>query len=234
MKTRNLCKSAILMFAWLFMPNLTFAAQVITLEINSLTSWVQDQPWIEVLPNSAGEIPDLSWGVQFGQPKPEAIYHERERFSLSGNINVILGRNYLYSLEIETINVSPSILPSGRQVILDLASQTLKDGIFPNNLSFSLPGGSICACSTSISPFEPYISGVFDGKLLSVDFTSNEMQFAFYSTDSVSWIGGSPSYSPTGENKYSYHIEASVVPLPPTAALLLSALGFMSLSRKLR
>lgn len=233
MKAIDLYKQAILMFAWLLVPNLSFAAQVITLEINSLTSWVQDQPWIEVLPNSAGEIPDLSWGVQFGQPKPEAIYHEKERFSLSGNINVILGRDYLYSLEIEAINVSPGILPSGREVILDLPSQTLKDGVFPNNLAFSLPDGWICACYTFIDPFVPYISGAFDGKFLSVDFTSNEMQ-TFYLPDSLTWIGNSPSYSPTGDNKYAYHIEASVVPLPPTAVLLLSALGFMSLSRKRR
>lgn len=234
MKTRNIYKSAILMFAWLFVPNLTYAAQVITLQINPLTSWVQDIPWIEVLSNSAGEIPDLSSGIQFGEPKPEAIYHQSERFSLSGNINVILGRNYLYSLETEAINVSPGILPSGRNVILDLPSQTLRDGIFPNDLAFSLPDGAICACFTLYNPFAPKISGAFDGRSLSVDFTSNEMQFAFYPTDNVTWIGDSPSNSPTGENKYSYHIEASVVPLPPTAVLFLSALGFMSLSRKFR
>ncbi|WP_426993070.1 hypothetical protein [Methylomonas sp. CM2] len=233
MKTRNLYNSAILIFAWLFAPNLSYATQVITLQINPSTSWVQDIPWVEILPNSTGEIPNLSSGIPFGEPKPEAIYHPSERFSLSGNINVILGRNYLYSLETEAINVSPGILPSGRNVTLDLPAQTLRDGVFPNELAFSLPAGTICACFRLDNPFAPKISGAFDGKSLSVDFTSNEMQFfGFY--PNVTWIGGSPSYSMTAENKYSFHIEASVVPLPPTAVLFLSALGFMSLSRKLR
>ncbi|NJA08186.1 hypothetical protein HC024_20980 [Methylococcaceae bacterium WWC4] len=233
MKTRNLYNSAILIFAWLFSPNLSYATQVITLQINPSTSWVQDIPWVEILPNSTGEIPDLSSGTPFGEPQPEAIYHPSERFSLSGNINVILGRNYLYSLETEAINVSPGILPSGRNVTLNFPAQTLRDGIFPNELAFSLPAGTICACYTMYNIFAPKISGAFDGKSLSVDFTSNEMQFfGFY--PNVTWIGGSPSDSPAGENKYSYHIEASVVPLPPTAVLFLSALGFMGLSRKLR
>ena len=234
MKTRKLFKNTILIFACLSMPNLTYAARVIRLEIDSVTSWVQDQPWTEVLPNSEGVIPDLSSGLQFGEPLPEAIYHERERFSLSGNINVILGREYLYSLEIETINVSPGILPSGREVVLDLASQTLMGGVFPDNSPFSLPDGWICSCNTYADPFAPSISGVFNGTFLSVDFTSNEMQIAFYPTDHVTWIGNSPSNSLTGENRYSYHIEARVVPLPPTSVLLVSALGFMSLVRKMR
>lgn len=235
MKTRNLYKNTILAFACLLLPNLSHAERVITLEINSLTSWVQDQPWVEVLPNSAGEIPNLFLGVQLGQPKPEAIYHDRERFSLSGNINVILGRNYPNSLEIEAIDVSPGILPSGREVNVDLASQTLRNGIFPNDLPFSLPAGSICACFTFLNPFAPSISGIFDGKSLSVDFKKNDWLVAFYSSDNVTWIGDPPpDYSLSGENNYSYHIEASVVPLPPSAVLLLSALGFIRLSRNLR
>lgn len=188
--------------------NFAYATQIFTLQIDSSKSWIQDQSWIEILPNSS-----------------EAIYHEGDIFSLGGSVNVVLGRDYPNSIEIEGFNVSPDNLPSGRKVILDIDSQTLKGNVFPDN-SFSLPEGAICACSTNIDISAPSISGVFEETFLAVDFSENGLQIL---PGSVTWVGGLPSN--TASNQYSFHIEASVVPVPPAFVLLLSALGFMGLPK---
>ncbi len=225
---RNIIRNGLVMLMCIHIPNLTHAAQFITLEIDPLKSWVQDQSWVEVLPNSEGEIPDLYSGRPFGQPWPEAIYHEEERHFLSGSVNVILARKYLNSLEIEETNVLPGKLSSGREVILDLNPQTLKNGVFPNN-SFNLPPGAICACiSEPPNLNDPIISGVFDGTLLTVDFVSNDRLFTIR-PNYISWIGSAPPNVIKFDSGYRYHLEAKVVPLPPAFVLFLSALGSMSL-----
>ncbi len=232
MKISNVLTKAIILIAWVQMPSLTQAAQIITLEINPMASWVQDRSWIEVLPNSAGEIPDLTLGVQLGEPMPEAIYHQSERFSLQGSINVILGRDNLNSIEIEENSVLPGTLPSGREVVIDIPSLRLENGIFPGNSNLPSDGG-ICACITNVDLFAPSISGVFDGTSLSVDFTRRDMPTAAFLTNYISWIGDPPSSASIEDNQYSFHIEATVVPLPPAFVLLLSAFGLAGLVKRL-
>ncbi len=209
-------------------PNLVHAAELITLKIDPLRSWIQDNNWIEAVPNPEGVIPDLFSFPPFGQPLPEAIYHKAERYFLTGSIDVILGRDYFYSIEIEERNVSPGKLPSGRDVVLGLDSMSLKNGIFPNN-SLELPPGAICACFTFFDPTAPSITGVFDGTYLTVDYVDNEVSFASFLPNYISWIGGAPPNGVIVSQNYSYHIEAQVVPLPSAFILLLSALGSLGL-----
>lgn len=208
MKIANIFQNIIIVCSLLQFSNFAYATQIFTLEIDSSKSWIQDHSWVENLPDSS-----------------DAIYHEGNVFSLSGSVNVVLGRDYLNSIEIEGGNVSPYTLPSGREVILDIGSQILKDKLFPDN-SFSLPEGAICGCVTNVDFSAPRISGEFDETFLSVDFSENSLKIL---PGNVNWIGELPSNS--ASNQYSFHIEASVVPVPPAFGLLLSALGFMALPR---
>lgn len=208
MRVTSIIWNAIFVIVSLYTPIISHATQIFTLQIDPSTSWIQDRSWVETLPNSA-----------------EAIYHEGKRFSLSGSANVILGRDYPSSIEIEVLNVSPGNLPSGHEVIPDITSQTLVDNIFPNN-SFLLSGGAICACSTLVDVFAPSVFGIFDETFLSVDYFENVMQIL---PANVTWIGDAPFSS--AQNQYSFHIEASAIPLSPTFILMLSGLGLMGLSK---
>lgn len=243
MKFINIIQNAIIMTVLLQVPDFAHATQIITLQIDPLKSWVQDQSWSEILPDSAGKIPSLTSELEFGEPLPEVFYHIGERFSLSGNVNVILGRDYPSSIEIEGYDIAPGDLPSGREVIIDSASLTLIDNVFPNN-SFSLPDGFICACFTLANIFAPNISGFFDGESLSVDFNENN-SFPFVLTN-ILWadeLSASGSVDTQyqynlAQNQYSFHIEASIAPVatvtapaPSVFVLLMPAFGLMVLFR---
>ena len=227
---KNIMRNGFIVLTCMYLPTLVHATEFITLEIDPSKSWIQDTNWVEAIPNSDGVIPDLFSLPPLGQPFPEAIYHEGERHYLTGSIDVILGRDYYHSIEIEERNVLPGTLPSGRDVVLSIDSMTLKNGIFPDN-SFELPPGAICNCSVFFDPLAPNITGVFDGDLLSVDYVGNEVSFA--SKYYVSWIGDAPPNGVIINQAYMYHLEAKVVPLPPAFILLISALGSLSLFQSL-
>lgn len=145
---------------------------------------------------------------------------------ISGKLAVILGREFTKSIEIEPIGVTPTLLPTELDFEVNLSAMVISDGLFPDNSWPSLPPGAICACFTSFNPLAPIINGSLSDEQLILDFDENGSFFnSSIPAHSYAWVGEPPQSPYTTNSSITYHIEASLVPIPTTLWLFMSSLS---------